>query len=622
MAALLALGQAAPPAQIPFEDFLRTPEYAQVALPPSGERLAAIVNREGHRNIAIVDLEKREARLITRYTDIDVLAFQWVNEHRLVFMLGEDIDPLDPPRYRGLYALDADGTNLWAMHQLLFARMLEANVDGNDIVVAMPRRMTAGTDVYRFDTSRRERTILSEGAPDSVWQWVLDDDHRPRFAYSSYGNDSDLWAKEADGHWESLWHSAAPTVFFSLLGSNREGTEVYIATRNGEDRIAIWKFDRASRKFTGKLFGDDLVDVTGGLIWHGGEVAGIAYQSAEPVHHWLDSHWERLQRGVDAALPGRANTIHPGARGAKRHLVYSYSSDTPGAWYLLDAEHGKLEPLRNTRAWLEKAIRWKRTYAAYKARDGRLIPAYLTVPADRPPQALPLVVNIHGGPWMRGYQWSQWGGDITSYLLASRGYAVLEPEPRGSAGFGIAHRRAGYKQWGLAMQDDITDGVRDLIARGVVDSRRVCLMGGSYGGYATLQGLVREPEAFRCGIAYLAVSDLGLMQWGSWSDISNDFLDGNFKRWVGDSDADREQFQATSPARNAARFQAPVMLAYGTADRRVPLVQGERMREALERAGKPYEWVQYDGERHGWLDPRNRLDFYRRVEKFLADSLR
>ena len=533
-----------------------------------------------------------------------------------MYIVGEDIDPLDPPRFRGMYAVDADGNNLWAMHNLLFARVLETNVGGADIIVQM-----AGS-VYRFDTDHRAKTLLSEGAPADVRQWDLDPEGRPRFAYAADGEQANLWARAGDGKWESLWRSNGREDF-SLLGSNREGTELYIAARRGEPRRAIWRFDRASHRFVEKMFADDLVDVSGGLVWQDHEVVGVAYEGAEPVRRWIDPQWESVQRGVDAALPGRANRIYVGFPGAKRHLVFSYSSDAPGEWYLLDRSSGRLEPVHATRPWLAKSIRWRRTYSPYKARDGRTIPAYLTVPAGVEPSKLPLVVNIHGGPWLRGYHWWQWGGDITSYLLASRGYAVLEPEPRGSTDFGLPHLRSGYKQWGLAMQDDITDGVLDLSARGIVDASRVCLFGGSYGGYAALQGLVREPEAFRCAIAYVAVTDLSLMQSIIWrSDMPREYLDGDFKQWVGDSDADSAQFEATSPARNAARIRAPILLAYGTADLRVPLIQGERMRDALQKNGKRFEWVVYDGERHGWRDPANRLDFYRRTEEFLGENLR
>jgi dipeptidyl aminopeptidase/acylaminoacyl peptidase len=201
---------------------------------------------------------------------------------------------------------------------------------------------------------------------------------------------------------------------------------------------------------------------------------------------------------------------------------------------------------------------------------------------------------------------------------------VLEPEPRGSTGYGRAHYTASFKQWGLAMQDDITDGALHLVRDGIVDKSRMCLFGGSYGGYATLQGLVKDPDLWRCGVAYLAVTDLELQQTVAWSDTArlSDFYETDFKRYVGDKDRDREQFQKTSPAKNAEKFKAPVLLAMGADDQRVPLIHGTTMRDAMDKAGKPIEYVVYTGEAHGFNKDQNVVDFYTRMEHFLATHLR
>jgi dipeptidyl aminopeptidase/acylaminoacyl peptidase len=241
-----------------------------------------------------------------------------------------------------------------------------------------------------------------------------------------------------------------------------------------------------------------------------------------------------------------------------------------------------------------------------------------------PAKDLPLIINIHGGPWVRGYTWVEWGRWPEAQFFASRGYAVLEPEPRGSKGYGLKHFTSHVRQIGQAMQDDITDGALDLVQKGIVDRNRICLSGGSYGGYATLQGLVREPDLFKCGNAFVAVSDLGLWQEVAWSDTAQDtdfnFLSNEFVYWIGDSKADKAYFDRNSPARNADKIKVPLMLTMGSDDVRVPLVHGEQMRDAMIKAGKRVDWKVYTDEGHGFNKEANVVDFYTRTMQFFDEA--
>jgi dipeptidyl aminopeptidase/acylaminoacyl peptidase len=256
----------------------------------------------------------------------------------------------------------------------------------------------------------------------------------------------------------------------------------------------------------------------------------------------------------------------------------------------------------------------------YKARDGLEIPAYLTLPVGREASRLPLVLYVHGGPFVRGATWA-WRDEPA--WLAAQGYAVLEPEFRASTGYGRRLFQAGWKQWGRAMQDDLLDGIDHLAVRGTIDPARVCIMGASYGGYAVMTGLARDPGRFRCGVNYVGVTDLNLLFDVTWSDMAgSEFLRYAARELIGDPDKDAEQFRATSPLANVAKIKAPVLMAYGSQDRRVPLIHGERMRDALRAQGTPVEWVTYADEGHGFMREANRYDFYSRVQRFLAQHLK
>jgi dipeptidyl aminopeptidase/acylaminoacyl peptidase len=220
---------------------------------------------------------------------------------------------------------------------------------------------------------------------------------------------------------------------------------------------------------------------------------------------------------------------------------------------------------------------------------------------------------------VRGTRW-QWNPD--SQFLASRGYVVIEPEFRGGEGFGYAHFRAGWRQWGRAMQDDVADALQWAVKQGWVDSKRMCIAGASYGGYATLMGLVRHPELYRCGVAWVAVTDPRLMfKWHWGNDISEEARKYGYPALIGDPTQNADGWDAITPVAQAANIKAPLLLAFGGKDWRVPLEHGTRMRDALRAAGRDPEWILYDDEGHGWLRVENRVDFARRMERFLAQHL-
>lgn len=277
-----------------------------------------------------------------------------------------------------------------------------------------------------------------------------------------------------------------------------------------------------------------------------------------------------------------------------------------------------MQELVSRRPWNHPERMGATRFLRYKARDGLEIPGYLTLPPGREAKNLPLVLVVHGGPFVRGHFWN-W--DREAQFLASRGYAVLQSDYRGSFGYGWRHHVAGRRQWGLAMQDDLTDGVLHLAAQGIADRNRVAIMGASYGGYAVMMGLAKDPDLYRCGINIVGVTDLELMGTATWSDVSVESRE--FELWftehVGSLSKERERLRAASPARLADRIKKPVLIAHGFNDVRVPIEHAERMRAALERVGRVRpEWVVYEDEAHGFLREKNNFDFYARVERFLA----
>jgi dipeptidyl aminopeptidase/acylaminoacyl peptidase len=295
--------------------------------------------------------------------------------------------------------------------------------------------------------------------------------------------------------------------------------------------------------------------------------------------------------------------------------VTAFSDVLPASFYYFDRKTGKLEFLADEMPWIDPKKMSHMTPVRYKARDGLEIPAYLTIPRGSSGRNLPLVMVIHGGPWVEGDEWF-WDPEVQ--FLASRGYAVLQPNYRGTTRYGWKHYASSFKQWGGTMQDDITDGVKWAVAQGIADPARVCIYGGSYGGYATMMGLAKDPDLYKCGINYVGVTDLDLFVNATWSDFAySAWRKNELKDTFGDWATESDKLKKVSPVELAGRIKAPVMMAYGASDVRVVPQHGFRMRAALQHAGKDPEWFIAEGEGHGYRDVDNQVMFYGAMEKFL-----
>ena len=648
-AALLPLAAAAQkkPSDISIEDFFKRAQYSEMILSPDGKKLAALTPLKGRDNLAVVDLEKRTSSVITSFEKLDAAGVFWVNSKRLCLRVVDGHEVTGQANYRGLYCINADGEDLrnHTIAGIAGSRNLLAPVspivgsDTDDYIMGLAGRSRRSVDLYRFNTVTGRNTLLTPDSPGDVTRWVLDRNHVPRIAVSTPQREinekgkgilltTTVWHRAGpDAKWEALWSFKAddPNADeYRPIAFDFDNETLYVSTNKGRDKRAIYAFDTKTKQMGGLLVEHPLIDVDGTLIfsWAKKKLVGVSISPEKQVVVWTDPDRARLQRSLDATLPKTFNALSFARDNEQRVLIGSYSDVDPGTYHLYDGNTKKLETVAKTREWLDPNLMAERKFITYKARDGMEIPAWITIPKGGG-KNLPLVVNIHGGPWVRSYYWTEWGRWPEAQFFASRGYVVLEPEPRGSTGFGKKHYFSSFKQWGQAMQDDITDGALHLVKEGLVDKNRMCLHGGSYGGYATLQGLVKEPDLWKCGSALVAVSDLHLFQTVTESDISmyTDLFQEEFIYRVGDTSKDKAMFDKYSPARNADRIKAKLLLTMGSADVRVPIAHGIAMNDAMVKAGKPIEYVVYAGEGHGYNKDENVHDQYRRTEKLFAETI-
>ena len=632
LAIVFLVGAKPAPAEILSQDaaldtFLRRAQFRAMQLSPSGRYLAAISPSRGRYNLALLDLEKREVKSLSTLDNTDVIDFAWLSDDRITYAVGDSLEASGASYYRGRFIVDADGNRPRRVDDSRgFTIVSTYTGKPDEIIVASLQRTRDSWDLYRYDTrGGRFTEMLTFDSPGFVQSWVLDRDYVPRVAISRDPADgkTTVWYREGrDAKWREFWSDVEDKDHARPIAFDFDGKTMYVSSNVGGDRRAIYEWD-FERKALGKLVASHPEADVNGLIFdvRGRKLLGFRAEGDRPFVQWFDPEKQALQKMVDGALPNTWNTLLWAADKPAKMMVFARSDRDPGTYYLFDPEKKRLEHAATSASWIDPARTDARKPVRYKARDGLEIPAYLTLPSNATGRKVPLVVHVHGGPNVRG---NTWGFDPLDAMFASQGYAVLSPNFRGTTGLGAKLYRAGFKQWGLSMQDDLVDGAKWLVDQGLVDPARICIVGASYGGYATLYGVARDPDFWRCGVAWVGVSDISLLFDVTWSDTarsSSRFLDNEARYRIGDPKRDAEQFRKTSAVENAQRIKAPLLLAYGSEDVRVPLIHGEKMRAALDTYNKPYEWVVYTGEGHGFNKDENRRDFFKRTLTFLRKHL-
>ncbi|MDR7270590.1 dipeptidyl aminopeptidase/acylaminoacyl peptidase [Pelomonas saccharophila] len=621
--------------------FFKRPAVSQPKLSPSGRYLAVLAaGRDDRIWLAVMDLQDLTTpKIVAGFHDADIGNHHWVNEDRLVFQVSNSPDGSTRIFQPGLWAVDRDGSKYrqlinsdkqWISNSssLINDRRLEANwrffatlPDGGDeiLVKRLPwseESESTGVQLVRLDTRTGLTRNLNRGLPDGVIDWTVDWRGEPRAVEALSKGRVKAYLREADGNWK-LWYEdgAHERKGFSAYWFGPDGQTLVEASHDGYS--ALFRLDpKTDKPEKEPLISFKGYDFQGELIFDpvAKRLLGLHFETDAPGSVWLDATMKARQADIDAKLPGAVNRIECERCLDATHLVVTSISDQiPPRYWIYKPADKSIQPLAGTRPDLPLREMGQRDVVRFKARDGLEIPLLVTQPPGKPAPR-PTVVLVHGGPYVRGTHW-RW--EPMAQFLANRGYVVLEPEYRGSTGYGFKHFRAGWKQWGLAMQDDLADTLAWAVKQGWSDPKRACIMGASYGGYAALMGAVTQGDIFKCAVNWVGVTDIGLMSSINWSDMSDEWKNYGMKQLVADPDSDAEQMRKTSPLARAGEIRIPLLMAYGGEDRRVPLKHGSAMKAAL-RADQPVEWVIYPEEGHGWFNLKTNEDFWGRVERFLA----
>jgi dipeptidyl aminopeptidase/acylaminoacyl peptidase len=631
--AVLAVAAAHAATPLPVEAFARPAEFRSISFSPDGKRFAAIVEREGRYMLTVVDPKTFKGKSFSVDRGRDVESYRWLSNDLVEIRsnrAGVRVFDLERRDFETHY-LSIDGRSRFSPLNGGAVLYRVPRADNQVVVETMRGRSSVKLEVFDTDANDRKGVLMESPPVPDVADWILDDKLVPQagVGYSAETDQVDTWIRDpASGRWtKPFTYDMSKERGYYPAAIDALG-EPLVLSNQQTGRYALYRYDRAAKRVGELLVGDAGFDIgQGDLIRADSSRApiGVTIDAERPQTYWFDAQRAAEQRVIDASLPaGRVNALQKLPDG--KLLVRSYSDTEPGVYYFYDPQEKTLSEWLSTRPWIDATKMSRTEVVRYRSRDGQDLMGYFTRPFDARPGPVPLLVWVHGGPAGRDH----WGFDAEVQFFASRGYAVFQPYFRGSTGMGDTFEAAGYRQWGLRMQDDVTDGVRALVERKQVDPQRICIGGGSYGGYAALMGVIREPAMFRCAIDEAGPTDLIRFIESAEADYNrrthtaaDSNVEDGLRRRIGDlrDPVQRRQLEETSPRRLAAQIKVPVLLMYGTEDWRVPLEHGIGMRDALQAAGARYEWKSYDGEGHGVWGSKNRVDRLQRLERFLAQHL-
>jgi dipeptidyl aminopeptidase/acylaminoacyl peptidase len=599
---------------IPMRDFFRNPDRAYYRISGDGKTLSFMQPWERRMNIYVQPIgSNAEPVRITSEKDRDIPNYFWKGADRVVYTKdfgGDENNHIVVVDRRGGEPLDV--TPFPGVKAIIVDPLVE--IPGR-MLIGLNKRVKEVFDVYDLDLASGKLALVAEN-PGNITSWGADHDGNVRFAIATDGVDQTyLYRDDAKAPFKPVLKTTFRDQFQPLVFT-ADNKKLYVASNLRRDKVAIVLVDPASAKEAQVVYGRDDVDVQN-VAWSRARqrVSFVNYQTWKDERHYLDPDAKDLFSKLEAKLPGYQVTLQSLTDDETRMIVAATNDRTQGTRYLYDRNADSLTKLGDVTPWLPEAKMAAVKPIEYKTRDGLTVNGYLTLPNGVAARKLPVVVNPHGGPWAR----DGWGFNPEVQFLANRGYAVLQMNYRGSTGYGRKFWEASFKQWGFAMQDDITDGVHWLIEQGIANPKRICIYGGSYGGYATLEGLVKTPDLYACGVDYVGVANLFTFM-KTIPPYWKPFL-AMMHQMVGDPEKDKERLAAASPALNADRIKAPLLIAQGARDPRVNKDESDQMVAALSKRGIDVPYLVKDNEGHGFHNEENQFDFYEAMEKFLAKYL-
>ncbi len=603
------------PPLIPREVLFGNPVKASPQISPDGQRLSYVApDKKNVLQVWVQTLGKDDARQVTNDRKRGIRMHQWTYApDTLLYMQDNDGD-----ENFHVYSVNLADNVVRDLtpFQGVRAQLLGLHRDfPNEVLVGLNVKNRRLHDVYRIDLSTGA-VVLDTKNPGDVVGWDTDAKFRVRAAEAPTpdGGMEVRYRADDKSPWKVLVKWGPDDADGRVVGFNAAGDALWLVSSEGRDTLALVR--RGLEGGKEEVVAEDKTADAGNVMYNPKThtVEAVAFNRErvrwQPLDPAIGADLEALRK----AAPGEPSVVSRDRD--QKTWVVAYSADvTPATYYLYDRPTKKLTKLFAAQPALERYTLAPMKPVTVKSRDGLELVCYLTLPVGVEAKGLPLVLDVHGGPWAR----DSWGFNPTAQWLANRGFAVLEVNYRGSTGFGKKFLHAGDREWAGKMHDDLIDAVNWAVKQGYADPKRVAIFGGSYGGYAALVGVTFTPDVFACAVDIVGPSNLVTLLKSIppyWEPMKK-----MFAVRVGDIEKEEEFLRSRSPLFKADRIKVPLLIAQGANDPRVKQAESEQIVQAMRQAGKPVEYILFPDEGHGFARPENRLKFFAAAEAFLAKHL-
>jgi dipeptidyl aminopeptidase/acylaminoacyl peptidase len=599
--------------QIPVSDFFKTPEKTLFKISPDGKYVSYLKPYKDKQNIYIKSLVTGAEHMATTFTDYSVRDYTWTYSNQIV--LTQDIISVDEFK---LYTLDVISLKLKSLLNLDKARIriLNRSREQPDVItVAMNKRDPVNFDVYRLNVKTGElKTYLLN--PGNITKWYPDADGRISLVKVSDGvNESILYRPNDNTDFrpiiknnfkdrvEPIAFTGVKSNFYALSNVNRDKTAlIEINAETGKEEKVVYASDKADILNVNYSKNKSLIEL-------------VSWEEAKPQKHFLDTGAQQLYKNLADKIKGNEIDVVDRDSSENKFIIITHTDRNPGTYYLYERSNNKLTKLGDINPEINSAELCEMKPVSFKASDGMLINGYLTIPMNAERTNLPVVVMPHDAIWGR----NSWDYDAEVQFLANRGYAVFQVNFRGSAGYGKAFRSAGFKQVGGKIQQDITDGVRWLIANKIANPKKVAIFGGSFGGFSALYGVSFHPEMYNC-----AVMKYGLINFFTYLKDAPPFFKPYLSmtyEMIGNPETDADQLRAISPVFHTDKIKSPLLIFQGAKDPRANISELNQFVRELKKRNVPVIYRLKENERAYFKSEHNRLEMYSEIEKFLNTNM-
>ncbi len=595
------------------EQFFKNPDRLVYKISPDGNYISYLAPIKGKLNIFIQKIGEKHGTQITNSTVRDIRNYFWVNNTKLIYgldLIGNENFQLfivDIKNKQTSHLAGESNSNIYVLNSVLDKK--------DNLLIASNKRQKQVYDVFLLNINTKEQKEILKNNGKITW-FLPDDDKVIRIVSSTDGVNTGYYFRQSDKDQFKMFFVTGFEDDFKPISFTENKNEIYALSNFNRDKIALIKYDIKEKKEIDKIYENNFVDIKDAVFTtYTKKLIGVSITNLRPVTIYLNKDFETIAKKIKNELQNDNFIFESIDIKEERFIIRTFSDRSMGEYYLFIKSENELTKLAEVNSDLDSEDLAEMKPISFVARDGKRIEGYLSLPPNTKSSNLPVIVMPHGGPWMR----DEWGYNSSVQFLCNRGYAVLQVNYRGSTGYGKEFILAGFKEWGGKMQDDIADGTKWLIEQGIADPDRIGIYGFSFGGYAALMGVIKYPELYKCAASYSGLIDLRSFistipaDWEPFKEM--------MYKMVGHPINDSIMLRNSSPYDLAERIKGNVLIAQGANDPKIKISITDSFVQKLKKTNNQIDYIVYKDEGHGFTNENNRIEFFKKLESFLAKNL-